>query len=86
MPELFLTGLFLLLTDQSAMHAESMLFVPHSAKRGRSVADVWHCQAVIPTLKILTTVYDEQDDTARMITPAQIALQLIDWTDPQKAV
>lgn len=44
-------------------------------------------QIVLSTLEILSDVYDDPStDKEEMIAPTQIALQLIDWTDPNKAV
>lgn len=43
-------------------------------------------QIFLQSLTILKGVYDDLDDKASMVTPLQIGLQLIDWTDPQKAV
>lgn len=43
-------------------------------------------QILLPTLNILKDEYNDADDNSNMITPAQIALQLVDWTDPTKAV
>lgn len=42
-------------------------------------------QVFLSTLMLLKGVY-ESEDKAAMVTPLQIGLQLIDWTDPQKAV
>lgn len=37
-----------------------------------------------PTLEVLTEVYFECDDDQDMVTPFQIGLQLLDWSDPSK--
>ncbi|KAK4702820.1 condensin complex subunit 3, partial [Phenoliferia sp. Uapishka_3] len=36
--------------------------------------------------RVGNSAYDELDDKTAMVTPLQIGLQLVDWTDPQKAV
>ncbi|GAA5963743.1 hypothetical protein JCM3765_006835 [Sporobolomyces pararoseus] len=41
---------------------------------------------VIKTLEVLRSVYDELRDKSSMVTPLQIGSQLVDWTDPQKAL
>lgn len=41
---------------------------------------------ILEAVDILDSVYDEQEDKAQMLQPNQIALQLIDWSDPGKAV
>ncbi|KAL8290386.1 hypothetical protein RQP46_002644 [Phenoliferia psychrophenolica] len=38
------------------------------------------------SLTLLKSVHDELEDKAGMVTPLQIGLQLVDWTDPQKAI
>lgn len=43
-------------------------------------------QVVIKTLEVLRSVYDDLKDKSTMVTPLQIGSQLVDWTDPQKAV
>lgn len=43
-------------------------------------------QIFLPVLSLLKSVYDDLGDKAAMVTPLQIGLQLIDWTDPQKAL
>ncbi|KAE8223944.1 hypothetical protein CF319_g3093 [Tilletia indica] len=40
----------------------------------------------LPVLKILTEIYLEKDDDQVMVTPLQVAMQLADWTDPEKAI
>lgn len=40
----------------------------------------------MPVLEVLTQVYNDLDDDQDMVTPAQIGLQLIDWTDPEKGM
>ncbi|BGP37334.1 chromosome condensation complex Condensin, subunit G [Rhodotorula kratochvilovae] len=47
----------------------------------RRVANV-----VIKSLDVLRNVYDETKDKSSMVTPLQIGAQLVDWTDPQKAL
>ncbi|GAA5925051.1 condensin subunit YCG1 [Sporobolomyces koalae] len=47
----------------------------------RRVANV-----VIKTLEVLRSVHDELKDKSSMVTPLQIGSQLVDWTDPQKAL
>lgn len=43
-------------------------------------------QVLVPVLEVLTQVYNDLDDDQDMVTPAQIGLQLIDWTDPEKGM
>lgn len=43
-------------------------------------------QIYIPAFEILSAVYDELDDPSMMVSPTQLANQLLDWTDPRKAV
>ncbi|KAK0545135.1 chromosome condensation complex Condensin, subunit G [Tilletia horrida] len=40
----------------------------------------------LPVLKVLTELYLEKDDDQAMVTPSQVAMQLADWTDPEKAL
>lgn len=40
----------------------------------------------MPVLQVLTEVYYEIGGEQEMVTPAQVGAQLIDWTDPSKAV
>ncbi|KAK0554460.1 chromosome condensation complex Condensin, subunit G [Tilletia horrida] len=40
----------------------------------------------LPVLKVLTEIYLEKDDDQTMVTPLQVAMQLADWTDPEKAL
>lgn len=37
-------------------------------------------------LHILSEVYYEKDANQEMVTPLQVGLQLIEWTDPNKAL
>ncbi|KAI5479984.1 condensin complex subunit 3 [Pseudohyphozyma bogoriensis] len=39
----------------------------------------------LTALALLKGVYDDLDDKTTMVAPLQIGLQLVDWTDPQKA-
>ncbi|EFP74365.2 hypothetical protein PGT21_033556 [Puccinia graminis f. sp. tritici] len=41
---------------------------------------------MLPALDVLSGVYDDQEDKSEMLSPSQIALQLVDWTDPSKVV
>ncbi|KAI9600933.1 hypothetical protein H4Q26_000727 [Puccinia striiformis f. sp. tritici PST-130] len=41
---------------------------------------------MLPALDVLSGVYDDQEDKSEMLPPSQIALQLVDWTDPSKVV
>ncbi|KAI8454387.1 nuclear condensing complex subunit [Phakopsora pachyrhizi] len=41
---------------------------------------------VLPALDVLSGVYDDQEEKVGMLSPIQIAMQLIDWTDPSKVV
>lgn len=41
---------------------------------------------MIKCLDVLRNVYDETKDRSSMVTPLQIGAQLVDWTDPQKAM
>ena len=43
-------------------------------------------QIFIPAFEILAGVYEELDDPSMMVTPTQLANQLLDWTDPRRAV
>ncbi|KAJ1031134.1 hypothetical protein NDA18_002353 [Ustilago nuda] len=38
----------------------------------------------ISVLQVLTEVYEEKDEDQEMVTPTQVGLQLLDWTDPDK--
>ncbi|KAH9921582.1 nuclear condensing complex subunit [Amylocystis lapponica] len=40
----------------------------------------------IPLYEQLTVAYKEWDGDEEMITPAQVGIMFVDWTDPQKAV
>lgn len=41
----------------------------------------------LPIFKILSEVYNEDvEDRTTMVSPLQLCNQLIDWTDPRKAV
>ncbi|KAL9935731.1 hypothetical protein V8E36_005308 [Tilletia maclaganii] len=40
----------------------------------------------LPVLKVLTEIYTEKDEDQAMVTPLQVAMQLADWTDPEKAL
>lgn len=46
----------------------------------------WLLQIFLDCIDILTLVHDELDDPSMMVTPLQLSNQLLDWTDPQKAV
>ncbi|BGP19048.1 hypothetical protein JCM10213_009242 [Rhodosporidiobolus nylandii] len=52
-----------------------------NAANQRRVANV-----SIKALAVLREVYDELKDKSAMVTPLQIGSQLVDWTDPQKAL
>ncbi|GAA5884953.1 hypothetical protein JCM6882_007168 [Rhodosporidiobolus microsporus] len=52
-----------------------------NAANQRRVASV-----TIRALAVLREVYDELKDKSAMVTPLQIGSQLVDWTDPQKAL
>lgn len=41
---------------------------------------------MLPALDVLGGVYDDQEDKSEMLSPAQISVQLVDWTDPSKVV
>lgn len=46
-------------------------------------------RVLVPILQLLTEVYQEQTSgsaTTEMVTPAQVGQQLLDWTDPGKAL
>lgn len=43
-------------------------------------------QVLADTHQILTELYYELEDGQEMVTPLQIGLQLLDWTDPAKAM
>ena len=34
----------------------------------------------------MTIIYNEWDGEEEMVTPGQVAMMLVEWTDPQKAV
>ncbi|SPO20133.1 related to Condensin complex subunit 3 [Ustilago trichophora] len=40
----------------------------------------------VSVLQVLTEVYEEKDEDQEMVTPAQVGLQLLDWTDPDKVM
>lgn len=53
----------------------------------RSSANQRRLQRVfIPVLDVLTEVFYERDETQEMVTPLQIGVQLLDWSDPAKAL
>ncbi|KAG0147863.1 hypothetical protein CROQUDRAFT_90996 [Cronartium quercuum f. sp. fusiforme G11] len=41
---------------------------------------------MLPALDVLGGVYDDQEDKSEMLSPSQISVQLVDWTDPSKVV
>lgn len=43
-------------------------------------------RVLLPVLQVLTEVYHEIAGEQEMVTPAQVGAQLIDWSDPTKAV
>lgn len=43
-------------------------------------------RVILPTLNVLTEVYDEREDEQEMVTPLQVGMQLLDWSDPTKAL
>ncbi|UZJ54809.1 hypothetical protein CBS101457_004129 [Exobasidium rhododendri] len=43
-------------------------------------------RVIVPTLDVLTEVYAERDEDQEMVTPLQVGLQLLDWSDPTKAL
>lgn len=43
-------------------------------------------RVVVPTIQVLTEVYHEVKGEQEMVTPAQVGAQLLDWSDPTKAV
>lgn len=43
-------------------------------------------QIVLSSLELLKGVYEDLPEKGLMVAPPQIATQLLDWTDPQKAV
>jgi condensin complex subunit 3 len=84
MPLLLLPRLLLLEPRQPApgRKRESSRLCPRIA-----LADLVAVEQVfLPTLELLKGVYDDLGDKAAMVAPLQIGLQLIDWTDPQKAM
>ncbi|GAA6043061.1 hypothetical protein JCM8097_005142 [Rhodosporidiobolus ruineniae] len=52
-----------------------------NAANQRRVASV-----TVKALTVLREVYDDLKDKSAMVTPLQIGAQLVDWTDPQKAL
>lgn len=40
----------------------------------------------VSVLQVLTEVYEEKDADQEMVTPTQVGLQLLDWTDPDKVM
>ncbi|SJX60507.1 related to Condensin complex subunit 3 [Sporisorium reilianum f. sp. reilianum] len=40
----------------------------------------------VSVLLVLTEVYEEKDEDQEMVTPTQVGLQLLDWTDPDKVM
>lgn len=40
----------------------------------------------VSVLQVLTEVYEEKDEDQEMVTPTQVGLQLLDWTDPDKVM
>lgn len=43
-------------------------------------------QVLVETLHILAELYYELEDGQEMVTPLQVGLQLLDWTDPSKSM
>ncbi|KAJ9476701.1 Condensin complex subunit 3 [Pseudozyma hubeiensis] len=40
----------------------------------------------VSVLQVLTEVYEEKDEDQEMVTPTQVGLQLLDWSDPDKVM
>ncbi|CDS02070.1 hypothetical protein [Sporisorium scitamineum] len=40
----------------------------------------------VSVLQVLIEVYEEKDEEQEMVTPTQVGLQLLDWTDPEKVM
>ncbi|KZO96900.1 putative mitotic chromosome condensation-related protein [Calocera viscosa TUFC12733] len=40
----------------------------------------------LPVMEVLTQVHQDLEEDQEMITPSQIGMQLVDWTDPEKVV
>lgn len=40
----------------------------------------------VSVLQVLTEVYEEKEEDQEMVTPTQVGLQLLDWTDPEKVM
>ncbi|PWZ02560.1 ARM repeat-containing protein [Testicularia cyperi] len=38
----------------------------------------------VSVLQVLTEVHEEKEEDQEMVTPAQVGMQLLDWTDPDK--
>ncbi|EST10071.1 Nuclear condensin complex subunit 3, C-terminal domain protein [Kalmanozyma brasiliensis GHG001] len=54
---------------------------------GSSSRNQRHLQRVfLSVLQVLTEVYEEKDEDQEMVTPTQVGLQLLDWTDPDKVM
>ncbi|PWN53081.1 ARM repeat-containing protein [Violaceomyces palustris] len=52
-----------------------------------SVANQRRLQRVfVPILQVLTEVYQEMEEDQEMVTPHQVGMQLVEWTDPAKLV
>ncbi|PWN30817.1 ARM repeat-containing protein [Jaminaea rosea] len=43
-------------------------------------------RVLLPVLQVLTEVYHEIAGSQEMVTPAQVGAQLVDWSDPSKAI
>ena len=43
-------------------------------------------QIFIKAMETMSDLYDELEEDEEMVSPAQIGLMLVDWTDPQKAM
>ncbi|KZT57283.1 putative mitotic chromosome condensation-related protein [Calocera cornea HHB12733] len=40
----------------------------------------------VPVMEVLTQVHQDLEEDQEMISPSQIGMQLVDWTDPEKVV
>jgi condensin complex subunit 3 len=57
-----------------------------SSSSARPILTFAHVQIFLPCLNLLSEIYEELDDPSVMVSPLQLSNQLLDWTDPQKAV
>lgn len=51
-----------------------------------ATGSVLHLQIFIKAMETMSDLFEELEEDEEMVTPAQIGLMLVDWTDPSKTV